>query len=239
MSRIKLGHPYTSMTFVGIWVPQRVDRQENKLDVRITSPTGSYQESWNLKHTEVGLQNGTYSEHPELQKDSGTLIVCPTQLLHSRAQPPQFSGPYAMGHDICTVMGLEGLEDHEKWSSEQLAAWAKCGADRYYDLEPGQSFLFRTGFKQAIQPGWGCLLWDRSGMGGSKLIHRFAGVIDEDYRGEWFVRLVNFSQETHRIEDGARIVQGIYQQRVHAMCPAIQSLDDTQRGRGGFGSTGD
>lgn len=165
-------------------------------------------------------------------------ILCPTQLLHPAAKPPIASGEFAMGHDICCVGGLDGLENPDKWSSGQRYEWQRLGELNYTVLDPGRGFLFRTGFKQAIQPGWGCLLWDRSGMGGSKLIHRLAGVIDEDYRGEWFVRLINLSQVPQTINVGDKIIQGVYQERVRALCPLVESLEETERGTKGFGSTG-
>jgi len=80
-------------------------------------------------------------------------------------------------------------------------------------------------------------LWDRSGMGAKKIVHRLAGVIDEDYRGEWFVRLVNHSSEVVRVEVGDKIVQGIYTERTEVECPIVPALPETSRGTGGFGST--
>lgn len=164
------------------------------------------------------------------------LITCPTKLLHPDAQPPVQSKDLAAGHDIRCVGGLQGLSS-ELWDEIQRAEWAAFGERGYVDLKPGDAFLFRTGFAQAIEEDYCCLLWDRSGMGGVKIIHRCAGVIDPDYRGEWFVRLVNHSTETHRIKVGEKIVQGVYQKRVVAACPIVTDLDETERGEGGFGST--
>jgi len=107
----------------------------------------------------------------------------------------------------------------------------------YRTIDPGTGFLFRTGFAQAIQPDYGCFFWDRSGMGG-KGVHRFAGVIDEDYRGEWLVKLFNHSNRVVGIKPGDKIVQGIYQLRTEATFPIVTELPDTLRGEGGFGSTG-
>lgn len=246
MRRIQCGTPFTSTAFCGIWVPLKVRIGENILEVQISSPTNVWKEEWNLQHTMAGFSNGTYDHYDpaknfigEAYTGLGELIVCPTQLLHPEAQAPFASEVAAMGHDITTVAGLEGLENENSWDAEQLDAWEKFGLTKELAIRPNDSFLFRTGFKQAINPGWGCLFWDRSGMGGKKLIHRFAGVIDESYRGEWFVRLFNHSTQTHIIKPGDKIVQGVYQRRVRAICPIVQSLDATERGTGGFGSTGD
>lgn len=163
-------------------------------------------------------------------------IECPTKLIHPDAQPPARSSEKAAGHDIRCVAGCIGI-DPRLWDEIQRAEWAAMGERGYVDLKPGDSFLFRTGFAQAIQEDHLCEFWDRSGMGGKKRIHRLAGVIDEDYRGEWFVCLVNHSTETHRINVGDKIVQGLYKERIEATCPIVDDLDDTARGEGGFGST--
>ena len=165
------------------------------------------------------------------------LIECPTVLLHPNAKPPEAKTAGAIGHDICCVGGVEGLQTPEVFSEEQLVAWYRMGLTGVKLLQSGEGFLFRTGFSQAIDPGYACLLWDRSSLGGKKMIHRYAGVIDPDYRGEWFVRLVNHSPHPHLINVGDAIVQGIYQERVKAVIPIVTSLEDTDRGAGGFGST--
>lgn len=174
-----------------------------------------------------------YKDLPKAMKH----ITCPTVLLHPHAKAPTRSEDEAMGHDICCVAGTDHLQDLTKWDPSQLLAWDTMGQNGHVMLQPGQSFLFRTGFAQAITPGYGCLLWDRSGMGAIKQVGRLAGVIDETYRGEWMVRLVNFSHETVTINVGDKIVQGVYQERVAAECPLVPSLDTTARGTAGFGST--
>lgn len=164
-------------------------------------------------------------------------IVCPTVLIHPDAVPPKRGNDYAAGHDIRCVAGLTNLENPVKWDFEQRIAWQRMEHEGGVIIAPGEGFLFRTGFKQAIQPGYACLLWDRSGMGAKKMVGKLAGVIDPDYVGEWFVRLVNFSREAVRVCVGDNIVQGIYQERVKATCPIVDYLPDTDRGSAGFGST--
>ena len=125
-----------------------------------------------------------------------------------------------------------------KFDEHQVAEWRQMEERGYIDIFPGTGALLRTGFAQAIDPDYVCLLWDRSSMGGGKMVHRFAGVIDSDYRGEWFVRLFNHSTKPYRIAPGDKIVQGIYQLRTEAECPIVDSLPASGRGTGGFGSTG-
>ena len=64
------------------------------------------------------------------------------------------------------------------------------------------------------------------------------GVIDAGYRGEWGVILVNNGQEVVTIEKGDKIAQGIMQQAEQAQIELVEVLEDTERGEGGFGSTG-
>lgn len=166
-----------------------------------------------------------------------TSIVCPTVLLHTDARPPARAEDFAAGHDICCVGGLEGLEYPEKWSEEQRDQWLQMAKQGYVTLAAGEGFLFRTGFAQQIDPGYECILFDRSSLGAIQQVHRFAGVIDPSYRGEWFVRLHNHSRAAVRIRCGDRIVQGVYLPRVQADCPVVSQLPTSLRGAEGFGST--
>lgn len=170
---------------------------------------------------------------------SAQSIICPTVLLHPKAKAPKRSSDFAIGHDICCVSGIQGLDEKfKKTFHSYLESWQLFEDRGYYMLHPHTGFLFRTGFAQAIHPDYACLLWDRSSLGGVRQVHRFAGVIDPDYRGEWFVRLYNHSDEPVTFEPGDKIVQGVYQLRVEAECPVVDSLSDSVRGIGAFGSTG-
>jgi dUTP pyrophosphatase len=112
------------------------------------------------------------------------------------------------------------------------------GSGYCYVLEPGESHLFHTGIATAIPKDYAALLWDRGSMGAVKEIHRFAGVIDSSYRGEWLVRLRNFDDHPHRIFPSDKIVQFIVQKEIRVTPCWVNELDDTERGEGRFGSTG-
>jgi dUTP pyrophosphatase len=112
------------------------------------------------------------------------------------------------------------------------------GVRASFILEPGATHLFHLGLKTAIEPGFGCFFWDRSGMGGKQLIHRFAGAIDSTYRGEWMVRLFNFDSRSHIIHEGDRIVQGAFRKTYNATWEEVDELPESTRGEGGFGHTG-
>ena len=105
-------------------------------------------------------------------------------------------------------------------------------------LKPGESHIFHTGISSAIPYGYAALLWDRSGMGAKKNIHRLAGVIDSTYRGEWMVSLINLSKESHIINAGDKIIQFIVQKEIFIKPEWVDELDETERGAKGFGSSG-
>jgi len=97
--------------------------------------------------------------------------------------------------------------------------------------------IISTGISTEIPEGYCALIWDRSSMG-SKGFHRFAGVIDCSYRGEWKVILCNFSQTNHEIKSGDKIAQAIIQKVEDVLFIEVDELSDTERGKKGFGSSG-
>ena len=105
-------------------------------------------------------------------------------------------------------------------------------------LKKGQIEAVSTGIKVAI-PEWHVgLIWDKSGIS-LKGVHRLAGVIDSGYRGEVRVVLVNLSDSSFVIEKGMKIAQMLIQPLSVVNIVEAQELDDTSRGEGGFGSTGE
>jgi dUTP pyrophosphatase len=107
-----------------------------------------------------------------------------------------------------------------------------------FKLEPGEAKLFNLGIHAAIEEGFGCLLWDRSGMGGKHFIHRLAGVIDGTYRGEWKACLVNLSDRPHVIHEGDRIIQGVFHEVINGIWEEVPELPASIRGGAGFGASG-
>ena len=89
-----------------------------------------------------------------------------------------------------------------------------------------------------IPPGHVGLVWPRSGLAVRHGIDTLAGVIDSDYRGEVRVVLVNHGDEPFRIAPGDRVAQLLVQRVERAAFTAAAEIDDTDRGEGGFGSTG-
>lgn len=96
-----------------------------------------------------------------------------------------------------------------------------------------------TGIAVAIPEGHAGLIWPRSGLAVKNGINVLAGVVDAGYRGE--VKVVLHNTDTkfdYRVEKGARIAQLIVQYVVTHRIVEVAELDDTDRGEGGFGSTG-
>ena len=118
------------------------------------------------------------------------------------------------------------------------AAGADLRASEAAEIAPGGRAAVPTGVRLQIPPGHVCLVWPRSGLAVRHGIDTLAGVIDSDYRGEVRVVLVNHGEEPFRIAAGDRVAQLLVQRVERAAFTAATEIDDTGRGRGGFGSTG-
>ena len=105
-------------------------------------------------------------------------------------------------------------------------------------IDPSKTELISTDISFAIPEGYVGLIWDRSGMAAKRGLHRFAGVIDSGYRGEIKVCLWNSSDKYCVINAGERIAQILFQQVPTFTLREVDSLDDSDRGIGGFGSSG-
>ncbi|AUH66122.1 dUTP diphosphatase [Paracoccus zhejiangensis] len=108
------------------------------------------------------------------------------------------------------------------------------------ELAPGARALIPTGLRLAIPEGWEVQIRPRSGLAlkqGITLLNT-PGTIDSDYRGPLGVILVNLGQAPVTIAHGDRIAQMVVAPAPQARFELVEALDDTERGAGGFGSTG-
>ena len=121
-----------------------------------------------------------------------------------------------------------------------------AGADLYACTDgdtvilPGETKLIGTGLAIEVPLGYGAFIYARSGLASK---HGLApankvGVVDADYRGEIMVALHNHSSEAQTVLRGERIAQMVIAPFLAAEFCEVESLSDTQRGSGGFGSTG-
>jgi len=109
-----------------------------------------------------------------------------------------------------------------------------------FTLKPSERKLIPTGISVAIDEGKVGLIFIRSSLGFKKglSLPNCVGVIDSDYRGEIFVACVNIGTEEIAIKKGERIAQLVVMPYSHEDIIIEEDLDDTNRGAGGFGSTG-
>ena len=107
-------------------------------------------------------------------------------------------------------------------------------------LGPGERTLIPTGIALSLPRGYEAQIRPRSGLAlknGLTLLNT-PGTIDADYRGEIGVILANLGQETFVVERGMRIAQMVVAPVSQVSWNAVEALDDSERGAGGFGSTG-
>lgn len=107
-------------------------------------------------------------------------------------------------------------------------------------IQPGETKLIKTGIAMAIPQGLGGFIFARSGLATKQGLApaNKVGVVDSDYRGEIMVALHNHSSEVRTVANGDRIAQIGFMPYVSALFIETNELDDTERGAGGFGSTG-
>lgn len=132
------------------------------------------------------------------------------------------------------------LPSYETAGSAGMDLRAALAEDAALTLEPGARALVPTGLKMALEPGWEAQVRPRSGLA---LKHGITclntpGTIDSDYRGEVGVILVNLGQEPFVIRRGERIAQMVIAPVAQVSVSEVDTLDETARGAGGFGSTG-
>ena len=108
------------------------------------------------------------------------------------------------------------------------------------NIEPGNIAIIPTGLALSIPKGFEVQIRPRSGLAAKQKISvlNTPGTIDADYRGEIKVILINLGQESFKVEKGLRIAQMVVCPVVQAQLKEVDNLNETERGKGGFGSTG-
>ena len=125
-------------------------------------------------------------------------------------------------------------------TAQSAGADLYSGMEQPVTIEPGKTEFIHTGIAIAIPEGLVGLVYARSGMACKKGIApaNKVGVIDADYRGEIMVALYNHGNEAVTVEPGDRIAQLVLTPFITAAFDQTDALDETDRGNGGFGSTG-
>lgn len=136
--------------------------------------------------------------------------------LRSGALLPTFGSPEAAGADLYACL------------------------DNDVTIEPGETAFIPTGLAMELPVGFVGLIYARSGMACKRGLApaNKVGVIDSDYRGEFIVALYNHSAESRTVAHGERIAQLVVTPVLRPIYQEAEDLSYTQRGQGGFGSTG-
>ena len=136
--------------------------------------------------------------------------------LYENAKLPVYGTEFSAGADLCACL------------------------DAPVTLAPGETRLISIGIAVEIPAGYAGLVYARSGLASKRGLApaNKVGVVDSDYRGEFFVPLHNHGAVPQTIEPGDRIAQMILTPYLTANFIEADTLSDTVRGEGGFGSTG-
>ena len=136
--------------------------------------------------------------------------------LDDRAVLPSYGSDFSAGADLYAVL------------DEELV------------IEPNQTKLIKTGLAMEIPEGYGGFIYARSGLASKRGLApaNKVGVVDADYRGEIMVALHNHSAVAQTVAVGERIAQLVIAPFLKAEFELCEELGETQRGAGGFGSTG-
>lgn len=127
------------------------------------------------------------------------------------------------------------------YETEGSAGMDVCAAlDEPVVIPPGKRALIPTGLRMEIPEGCEVQLRARSGLAVRRgiCLANGVGTIDSDYRGEVGVALINLGEEDFTVRDGDRIAQMVACTYEKVQIVEAESLEDTKRGEGGFGSTG-
>ncbi len=140
----------------------------------------------------------------------------PIKKLNEKAIIPTYGSAYAAGADLYACL------------------------DEAVTIAPGETLLIHTGVAMEIPAGYAGLIYARSGLATKKGLApaNKVGVVDADYRGEIMVALHNHSNVDASVEPQERIAQLVITPYLTAQFEETESLSDTVRGAGGFGSTG-
>jgi len=144
------------------------------------------------------------------------------------------------------TIAIQQLDHGKDLPLPSYATAQSAGMDLYAAIEApivlkaGERAIVPTGIAMALPAEYEAQIRPRSGLAAQNgvTVLNSPGTIDADYRGEVKVILLNTSKEDFTIERGMRIAQMIIARYEQAQWSVVESLDETQRGAGGFGSTG-
>ena len=139
------------------------------------------------------------------------------QKLAPGAVRPKYGSPLSAGADLCALLPEGSVT-----------------------VAPGETVLVGTGLAMELEEGFVGLIYARSGLATKRGLApaNKVGVIDCDYRGQVMVSLHNHTDQPQQVEPGERVAQMVFAPVYQAAFCEVDALSDTERGTGGFGSTG-
>jgi dUTP pyrophosphatase len=132
--------------------------------------------------------------------------------LHKDAKVPAYANPGDAGIDLFAI--------------------------KKYKIKPGQIGLIDTGLAFELPPKTVGLVWDKGSVAMKRGLKSLGGVLDEGYRGELTIGLVNLSRKTYNIDKGDKVAQLLIQKVERANIKEVKKLSGSIRGVGRFGSSG-
>ncbi|XP_031668755.1 deoxyuridine 5'-triphosphate nucleotidohydrolase-like isoform X2 [Salvelinus namaycush] len=158
----------------------------------------------------------------------------------AEVSPLKRTKPHAVAENVISVLKFSKLSEHATAPTRGSAKAA--GYDLFsaydYSIGPMDKAIVKTDIQIAVPSGCYGRVAPRSGLAAKHFIDVGAGVVDEDYRGNVGVVLFNFSKETFEVKKGDRVAQLVCERICYPDLQELKTLDETERGAGGFGSTG-
>lgn len=164
------------------------------------------------------------------------------QILKTRnVKTPERGTEYSSGIDFFIPLNLEWLK---VTPSEQSGENVRFSQEGKFEILPGEGLLIPTGIVTVIDPGYDLVFENKSGVAVKKGLIIGAKVVDSDYRGEVHIHVINTSKFIQTISEGEKLAQAILREVELDDIEEISQeefnqLCATERGTGGFGSTGD
>jgi dUTP pyrophosphatase len=157
----------------------------------------------------------------------------------STNQLPQYETPASAGMDIRADFSRVSIDNPIKvWGESEIIFAGEAHSKTLLRLEPGSRALIPTGMFTAIPVGYEVQLRPRSGLAIKSGQYTHVGTLDENFRGECAVILYNLSDEPFEIKQGDRIGQAVLSKYTPIEWETTTTLEASDRGENGFGSSG-
>jgi dUTP pyrophosphatase len=184
-----------------------------------------------LKHLLRGVVSSILEEEYGVTPVDPVFPVLEVKRLFDDADLPHKGSAHAAGYDL-------RAHSYAFIVDGKVGETVKLGVNSVLVIPANSRCLVKTGIAVAVPGGCYGRVAPRSGLALKNGIDIGAGVIDEDYRGEVGVILFNLNSEPFEVKKSDRIAQFICERIVYPQLEEVDELDSTERGAGGFGSTG-